>query len=135
MMFADTGNLTFNVEYDGIRLTASPQANASECYNSCKNSQGTHLRQTAISVYTPCGRVIKESKLKCLACFSSTGMPTRWFSPGNPGCNVFVYCAADSSVGCPASQNPGSCQLRFQPGLDTANPSVITDNTNLASGE
>jgi hypothetical protein len=49
--FADSGNLTFNVEYDGINVTAMPQANVSECYNLCKSSQGTHLKQTATYVH------------------------------------------------------------------------------------
>jgi hypothetical protein len=40
-MFADSGRLTFNVEYNGIVLSTSPKANFSDCYNLCKSSQGT----------------------------------------------------------------------------------------------
>jgi hypothetical protein len=48
---ADSGNLTFNVEYDGINITAMPQANVSECYNFCKRSQGTYFKQTVSFVH------------------------------------------------------------------------------------
>jgi hypothetical protein len=79
------------------------------------------------------------------AYFAWTEMPggrnNHLFFPGNtPICNVFVYCAADATVGCPGGQNPGgqnpgSCQLKFQSGLDPANPVVLSNLTNLASGE
>jgi hypothetical protein len=48
---ADSGNLTFNVEYNGTLVAAMPQANVSDCYNSCMNFKGTHLQQTATFVH------------------------------------------------------------------------------------
>jgi hypothetical protein len=39
------GNLTYNVEFDGILLPSSAQANSAECYNLCKNYQGVYFFQ------------------------------------------------------------------------------------------